>query len=99
MSKIYSLLGLLVTLQTRLDFDAQVRHDVLVYSNQLVYAERDPVHSFIIRHYNWTVGVECDVQRNESSSGMSALSVEVTWDAKYQYQSTVKIQSGNTVLV
>ncbi|XP_052276796.1 deleted in malignant brain tumors 1 protein-like isoform X2 [Dreissena polymorpha] len=46
-----------------------VRHDVLVYSNQLVYAERDPVHSFIIRHYNWTVGVECDVQRNESSSG------------------------------
>ncbi|KAH3842061.1 hypothetical protein DPMN_115549 [Dreissena polymorpha] len=46
-----------------------VRHDVLVYSNQLVYAERDPVHSFIIRHYNWTVGVECDIQRNESSSG------------------------------
>ncbi|XP_052276800.1 deleted in malignant brain tumors 1 protein-like [Dreissena polymorpha] len=46
-----------------------IRHDVLVYSNELVYAERDPIHSFIIRHYNWTVGVECDVQRNGSSSG------------------------------
>lgn len=46
-----------------------VRNEVLVYRNQLVYAERDPSHPFLIRHYNWTVGVECDVQRNETSSG------------------------------
>ncbi|XP_060579925.1 pancreatic secretory granule membrane major glycoprotein GP2-like [Ruditapes philippinarum] len=46
-----------------------IRNDVLVYRNQLVYAERDPIHSFIIRHYNWTVSVECDVGRNETSSG------------------------------
>lgn len=29
---------------------------------------RDPIHPFIIREYNWTVGVECDVQRNDSAS-------------------------------
>ncbi|XP_060556057.1 deleted in malignant brain tumors 1 protein-like isoform X2 [Ruditapes philippinarum] len=46
-----------------------IRNDVLMYRNQLVYAERDPIHSFIIRHYNWTVSVECDVGRNETSSG------------------------------
>ncbi|XP_053399313.1 deleted in malignant brain tumors 1 protein-like [Mercenaria mercenaria] len=46
-----------------------IRNNVLVYRNQLVYAQRDPVHSFIIRHYNWTIGVECDVDRNETSSG------------------------------
>ncbi|XP_052794511.1 deleted in malignant brain tumors 1 protein-like isoform X2 [Mya arenaria] len=45
------------------------RYNVLVYTNELVYAEHDPVYSFIIRNYNWTVGVECDVQRNETSSG------------------------------
>jgi len=47
----------------------QVSLGSLVYSNQLVYAERDPVFSFIIRHYNWTVGVECDVARNETALG------------------------------
>lgn len=46
-----------------------IRNNVLVYSNQLIYAERDPNYQFIIRFYNWTVGVECDVQRNETSSG------------------------------
>lgn len=46
-----------------------VRFNALVYSNELVYAERDPRYQFIIRNYNWTVGVECDVQRNETSSG------------------------------
>ncbi|XP_060607114.1 deleted in malignant brain tumors 1 protein-like [Ruditapes philippinarum] len=45
-----------------------IRGNVLVYSNELVYAERDPNYQFIIRHYNWTVGIECDVDRNESSS-------------------------------
>ncbi|WAQ99252.1 hypothetical protein MAR_023625, partial [Mya arenaria] len=44
------------------------RYNALVYTNELVYAEHDPVYSFIIRNYNWTVGVECDVQRNETSS-------------------------------
>ncbi|XP_052791896.1 deleted in malignant brain tumors 1 protein-like [Mya arenaria] len=45
------------------------RYNALVYANELVYAEHDPVYSYIIRNYNWTVGVECDVQRNETSSG------------------------------
>ena len=39
----------------------------------MVYAERDPDYSYIIRHYNWTVGVECDVQRNETSHGKDLL--------------------------
>ncbi|WAQ99255.1 hypothetical protein MAR_023628, partial [Mya arenaria] len=44
------------------------RYNASVYTNELVYAEHDPVYSYIIRNYNWTVGVECDVQRNETSS-------------------------------
>ncbi|XP_052794515.1 deleted in malignant brain tumors 1 protein-like [Mya arenaria] len=46
-----------------------MRNNTLVYSNELVYAEHDPVYSFIIRSYNWTVGVECDVEGNDTSSG------------------------------
>jgi len=47
----------------------QAARDFDHYSNQLVYAERDPVFSFIIRHYNWTVGVECDVPKNKTTPG------------------------------
>ncbi|KAL4221647.1 Scavenger receptor Cys-rich [Mactra antiquata] len=46
-----------------------IRNNQLVYSNELIYAEHDPHHPYIIRHYNWTVGVECDVSSNETSSG------------------------------
>ncbi|KAL4221648.1 Deleted in malignant brain tumors 1 [Mactra antiquata] len=46
-----------------------IRNNQLVYSNQLVYAEHDPTHPFIIRNYNWTIGVECDVETNENSTG------------------------------
>ncbi|XP_052803114.1 deleted in malignant brain tumors 1 protein-like [Mya arenaria] len=44
-----------------------IRGDALVYKNELVYADRDPQYPFIIRAYNWTVGVECDVSRNGTS--------------------------------
>ncbi|XP_060591027.1 deleted in malignant brain tumors 1 protein-like isoform X2 [Ruditapes philippinarum] len=46
-----------------------IQGNALIYNNELVYAEHDPIHPFIIRHYNWTIKVECDVQRNESSAG------------------------------
>ena len=45
-----------------------VTQDSIVYRNKLIYAERDPIHQFIIRNYLWTVGIECDVQRNDTAS-------------------------------
>ncbi|KAK3590908.1 hypothetical protein CHS0354_020886, partial [Potamilus streckersoni] len=42
--------------------------NALVYRNRLYYAMRDLHHPFIIRGYNWTVDVECDVMRNETVS-------------------------------
>ena len=47
----------------------QISGSQLIYNNELIYAVPDPAHPFIIREYNWTVGVECDVYRNESASG------------------------------
>lgn len=41
----------------------------MIYNNELIYAVRDHDHPFIIRRYNWTVGVECDVYRNETTDG------------------------------
>ena len=46
----------------------QVNGSAVVYRNQLFYAMSDPLHPFIIRQYNWTVGVECDIARNNSAS-------------------------------
>ncbi|XP_045179865.2 CUB and zona pellucida-like domain-containing protein 1 [Mercenaria mercenaria] len=45
------------------------RDNILVYHNELIYAEHDPRYPFIIRHYNWTAGIECDVNRNSSLTG------------------------------
>ncbi|KAK3599692.1 hypothetical protein CHS0354_037163 [Potamilus streckersoni] len=45
-----------------------VTQNALVYRNRLFYAMRDPQYPFIIRGYNWTVEVECDVMRNETAS-------------------------------
>ncbi|XP_052770931.1 CUB and zona pellucida-like domain-containing protein 1 [Mya arenaria] len=44
-------------------------NDAMVYTNELVYAQHDPVYSFVIRQFNWTVAVECDVMNNESATG------------------------------
>ncbi|XP_053385235.1 uncharacterized protein LOC128550354 [Mercenaria mercenaria] len=40
-----------------------------VYNNELIYAEHDPVYLFIVLHYNWTVGVECDIRQNGTAIG------------------------------
>ncbi|XP_045187537.2 deleted in malignant brain tumors 1 protein-like [Mercenaria mercenaria] len=40
-----------------------------VYNNELIYAEHDPVYLFIVLHYNWTVGVECDIGQNGTAIG------------------------------
>ncbi|XP_053384168.1 uncharacterized protein LOC128550082 [Mercenaria mercenaria] len=40
-----------------------------VYNNDLIYAEHDPVHLFTVLHYNWTVGVECDIGQNGTAIG------------------------------
>ena len=40
-----------------------------MYNNELIYAEHDPVYTFIIKHYKWTVGVECEVQRDGRTYG------------------------------
>ena len=45
-----------------------VTQNAIVYRNQLFYAKRDPIHPFIIRNYLWAVGIECDVQRNDTAS-------------------------------
>ena len=45
-----------------------VTQDAIVYRNKLIYAERDSIHQFIIRNYLWTVGIECDIQRNDTAS-------------------------------
>ena len=45
-----------------------VTQNAIVYRNQLFYAEKDPIHPFIIRNYLWAVGIECDVQRNDTAS-------------------------------
>jgi len=47
----------------------QVVGDRDVYNNELIYAEHDPVYTFIIKHYKWTVGVECEVQRDGRTYG------------------------------
>jgi len=47
----------------------QVVGDRNVYNNELIYAEHDPVYTFIIKHYKWTVGVECEVQRDGRTYG------------------------------
>ncbi|XP_053397567.1 CUB and zona pellucida-like domain-containing protein 1 isoform X2 [Mercenaria mercenaria] len=46
-----------------------LHNGVSTFTNELIYAEHDPVHPFIIRHYRWTIGVECDVQPNGTVSG------------------------------
>ncbi|XP_053390258.1 CUB and zona pellucida-like domain-containing protein 1 isoform X1 [Mercenaria mercenaria] len=40
-----------------------------VYNNELIYAEHDPVYLFIVLHYNWTVGVQCDIRQNGTAIG------------------------------
>lgn len=40
-----------------------------LYSNELVYAEHDPVNTFIIKHYNWTYGVQCDLRKGNFFEG------------------------------
>ncbi|XP_053400002.1 deleted in malignant brain tumors 1 protein-like isoform X2 [Mercenaria mercenaria] len=42
---------------------------VNTFTNELIYAEHDPQHSFIIRHYKWTIGVQCDLLPNRTVSG------------------------------
>ncbi|XP_052281491.1 uncharacterized protein LOC127878966 isoform X2 [Dreissena polymorpha] len=38
----------------------------ILYKNQLVYAYHDPKFTFIIRNINWTLDVNCHIQRNQS---------------------------------
>lgn len=64
------------------------RNNTLVYHNELIYAEHDPVYNFIIRHYNWTAGVECDVKRNNSLSG------HIHYD-KHDYSKEPQITGGS----
>ncbi|KAK3599689.1 hypothetical protein CHS0354_037160 [Potamilus streckersoni] len=45
-----------------------VTQNAIVYRNRLFYAMRDPQYPFIIRAYNWSIEVECDVMRNETAS-------------------------------
>ncbi|KAL4232182.1 hypothetical protein ACF0H5_009756 [Mactra antiquata] len=40
-----------------------------VYNNELIYAEHDPVYLYIIRHYNWTLGVQCEIQTDGTVKG------------------------------
>ena len=47
----------------------QISGSRLIYRNELIYAVPDLNNPFIIRHYNWTVRVECDVYRNETATG------------------------------
>ncbi|XP_053383319.1 deleted in malignant brain tumors 1 protein-like [Mercenaria mercenaria] len=37
-----------------------------VYTNHVIYAYHDPVHPHIIRNYNWTVTLICQMMRNGS---------------------------------
>ncbi|XP_052274076.1 IgGFc-binding protein-like isoform X2 [Dreissena polymorpha] len=44
----------------------QTNGSEIVYTNQLVYAYHDPNHNFIIHSINWTQGISCHIQWNES---------------------------------
>ncbi|XP_053383318.1 uncharacterized protein LOC128549778 [Mercenaria mercenaria] len=48
------------TKETTLDFTN-------VYTNHVIYAYHDPVHPHIIRNYNWTVTLICEIMRNGST--------------------------------
>ncbi|XP_060607118.1 CUB and zona pellucida-like domain-containing protein 1 [Ruditapes philippinarum] len=50
----------------------RLQHGRNTYNNELIYAEHDPVYTFIIRHYNWTVNVECDVTSDGNGYGYVA---------------------------
>jgi len=38
-----------------------------VYTNTLVYAYHDPANPLITRNLNWTITLNCEIQRNGSS--------------------------------
>ncbi|XP_053383677.1 MAM and LDL-receptor class A domain-containing protein 2-like [Mercenaria mercenaria] len=53
-----------------------------VYNNELIYAEHDPVYLFIVLHYNWTVGVECDIRQNGTAIGRKTMSLSTAAHSK-----------------
>ncbi|XP_060564657.1 uncharacterized protein LOC132723872, partial [Ruditapes philippinarum] len=39
--------------------------DEIIFTNQLLYAFHDPTYHFIIRNYNWTLDLNCQISRDQ----------------------------------
>jgi hypothetical protein len=43
----------------------QETRDEIIFTNQLLYAFHDPTYHFIIRNYNWTLDLNCQISRDQ----------------------------------